>query len=163
MKAQTSLTTPINMLLASAISELVEHKFYSLRRLFIKPQCCVVNKFEEVMEDFSLDIEEELDSATDKTINLIVSINLLWKQLPITFEDLLDTSEVHAGFELLGATGVGVSFWDNYELKDFGLVSIPPLPHMETFYEEAFSILEKVRLAKRNRTFAKFSDSRKAA
>lgn len=166
MSTQNSLTIPINMLIASSIAELVEHpksKFYSLRHLFIKPQNCIVQKFEEVIEDFSLDIDDEVDRATHKTIDLIVDINYLWEELPITFEELLDISEVDAGFELLGCMGVGVRFWNNYNLEDFGLFGIPPLPHTESFYEEASSILEKLRLAKRKRAMTQFSDSRKAA
>lgn len=154
------------MLLASSIAELVEHKdskFSSLRHLFIQPQECIVEKFEEVVEFFSLDIEDELESATDKTINLVVEINNLWESLPITFEDLLETSEIDSGFELLACTGVGTRFWDNYRLTDFGLLSVPLLPYTESFYEEAYSVLEKLRIAKRKVFFAEFSDTRKSA
>lgn len=154
------------MLLASSVADLVEHKdskFYSLRHLFIQPQECIVEKFQEVVDSFSLDIEEELESATDKTINLVVEINNLWESLPIIFEDLLETSEVDAGFELLACTGAGTRFWDNYNLSDFGLLSVPLLPYIESFYEEAYLILEKVQKAKRKQTFEQFSCQRKAA
>lgn len=151
------------MLLASSIAELVEHKDSKFSSLFIQPQECIVEKFEEVVESFSLDIEEELESATDKTINLVVEINNLWESLPITFEDLLETSEIDSGFELLACTGVGTRFWDNYHLTDFGLLSVPLLPYTESFYEEAYSILEKLRIAKRKVFFAEFSDMRKSA
>jgi len=167
VKAQTSsLITPIHFLLSSAIYDLVAHsdsKFYYLRALFISPQCCSVEKFEQVIEDYSLDIEEEIESATEKVIDLVVGLNNLWKTLPITFEDLLETSEVDAAFELLGATGDSTRFWDNYELQDFGLTQLPPLVTIESLYEEAYLILEKVRVAKRKVMLAKFSDMRKAA
>lgn len=66
-------------------------------------------------------------------------------------------------YNLLACTGVGTRFWDNYRLTDFGLLSVPLLPYTESFYEEAYSILEKLRIAKRKIVFAKFSDMRKSA
>jgi hypothetical protein len=129
----------LDLILADTISTLVESDegYSHLCPLLIQPGEDIVENYKTAKED--LDLSAEYQALHPLVENIINNIGA------DLFVDMLDTDEDKAYSEVLRCFEHGVSFWDDYDYKDFGFSEMPRLKTtLEQPYDIATQILDKI-------------------
>src|SRR4028119_375985 len=129
----------IDLILSDTISTLVESDegYSHLRPLFIQSGEDIVENYKDAIA--FIDLSAEYQSLHPLVENIIHNIGA------DLFVDMLDADEDKAYSEVLRCFGHGVSFWDNYDYKDFGFSEMPQLrTTLEQPYDIATQVLDKI-------------------
>lgn len=136
-------------ILASSCAYLVtENDFLCLKEYIIVPQKCIVETFISTVEDFSLDISEEVGKVVIWVTKAIEGINESYSTSEnpgFTFLSLWNMDSKAAIRELHRVSGLGISFWDDYSYEEHGFSNIPEVPYIESPYYSAINVLDKLQ------------------